>query len=223
LKAREKIKETWRRISITKRSKQRHKITSTHHTIDGVRIQCNDRNSTEKTYINEYESRVTQCLFFPFLQPPLLSTIGLLADKPSVQQIFDGAFNTPLGTEYYATKLINELKKRENSEPPPSTKITAKENSEAGKKQRPSTASEPSTLGFPHFIIGAQDQEVSELDAIIRSVPYETGTTPESFLPITDFPLKKNAESTDIENTRLIQLFDARFNMNNKKLGRDTI
>ena len=153
----------------------------------------------------------------------MLPKIGLLADTPSTQQIFNGTFNIPPGTDEYAAKLINQLKKTSTNVAPPTTVITAKENSTSWKKQRPATTSEPSTLGFPHYIVGAQDQEVSELDAIIRTVPYETGIVPECFLPITDYPLKKNAESTEVENTRLIQLFDASFNMNNKKLGRDTM
>jgi hypothetical protein len=79
------------------------------------------------------------------------------------------------------------------------------------------------TLLNTHYISGAHDPEVSKRDALIRSVRYETGLVPSTFPPITDFPLKKKPSSNDVADTRLIQLFDAQFNINNKKLGRDTM
>jgi hypothetical protein len=189
MRSKEKITQMWNRIRVTRKSKQRQKILVTEYTVEGVKTICRNKTSTELAYVKEYESRVTKCLQSPFLQPPLLPLIGITAQLPAVQEIFKGTLHIPEGTNVYAEKLIKQLIKERipTNKPGPSTKITANEHRLAWKKQKPNTTSEPTTLGFPHYISGAHDPEVSELDALIRSVPYETGIIPSTFLPITDF------------------------------------
>ena len=103
------------------------------------------------------------------------------------------------------------------------THITASENSAAWKTQRAGTASEPTHLSFSHYIAAAYSEEASEVDAATRSVPYEMGWSPEDWEVISDFQLLKNLGVYEVERMRTIALMAPLFNMNNKKLGRDTM
>ncbi len=108
------------------------------------------------------------------------------------------------------------------SEPSPqSLYISAGEHAEAWKKQKIKTASEPSALGFPHYIVGAYHPAIAEVDAALRSAPYQLGFSPEDWHTITDLQILKKEQVYDVEKMRTIQLMNAAFNINNKKLGRD--
>ena len=223
--AREKIRRTWNNIRIMHKRRDHTKLVIIYCTVNGIRMECKTKISMERACMRENEMRFTRCILSPFLQAPLLHLIGILANKPAVQAIFDGTIQIPPETDTYAAKLLLQLKKHPLNQDLALApiKITARDNSIAWKRQRANTASEPSTLGFPHYIVGAYDPSVSELDACIRSAPYETGFAPEGFLPITDFQLLKDPKVKDVEGSRSIQLMDAQFNMNNKTLGRDTM
>jgi hypothetical protein len=64
---------------------------------------------------------------------------------------------------------------------------------------------------------------MSEIDRLLREIPYRQGFSPELYQVITDFEILKKSGVYDVEKMRTIQLFVAQFNMNNKKTGRDVM
>ncbi len=90
-----------------------------------------------------------------FLQPPLLQPIGGLADKAAVEAIFDGTFVCPPEVDYWTAKFITQLERNPATATVPTVPIyiSARSHSAAWKKQRANTASEGTTLGFPHYIV----------------------------------------------------------------------
>ena len=87
------------------------------------------------------------------------------------------------------------------------------------KHQKENTGSDVNGLTFSHYIVACKDQEIAEFDANIRSMPYKYGFAPTNWLQITDVEILKKLGVYDIKKMRTIQLMNAEFNMNNKKLG----
>ena len=85
------------------------------------------------------------------------------------------------------------------------------------------TASTSTELGFSDHIAATEDPILSEIDYLLRRIPYQTGFSPVAFSDIHDFQILKKANVYIIEKMRIITLFTSAFNMNNKKLGRDTL
>ena len=69
----------------------------------------------------------------------------------------------------------------------------------------------------------SDDEEMAEIDRLLREIPYSKGFSPELYQAITDFEILKKSGVYDVEKMRTIQLFIAQFNMNNKKTGRDVM
>ena len=64
------------------------------------------------------------------------------------------------------------------------------------------------------------DPNLSQFDALLRSLPMQYGFTPQAWMYITDVAILKKAGLYDVEKMRTIQLMHAEFNANNKHLGR---
>jgi hypothetical protein len=62
---------------------------------------------------------------------------------------------------------------------------------------------------------------MSEIDRLMREIPYAQVFSPALYQIITDYEILKNSGVYDVEKMRTIQLFIAQFNMNKKKSGRD--
>jgi hypothetical protein len=74
-----------------------------------------------------------------------------------------------------------------------------------------------------HYVVGGEDPELNEIDTLMRQLPYRFGFSPDSWQKITDVEILKKIGVYDVEKMRTIQLMNAEFNMNNKKLGRDVM
>ena len=89
------------------------------------------------------------------------------------------------------------------------------------KKQKANTGSDTDGLTFSHYKAASKERDISKFDANIRSLPYKYGFSPKNWQTITDVEILEKTGVHDIEKMRTIQLMNAEFNMNNKKLGKD--
>jgi hypothetical protein len=187
----------------------RHLVTSK----EGIEIAC----------IHENDSRFSQSENTPPMTEPLLSELGLFADTEQAQQILDGTYECPLGTDKYAALLIQELRMPANviDNPVPITEITPESNRIGWNKQKETVSSDPYGLSFSHYKAAVQDDELNKFDSFLRNLPYKYGFSPSHWQNITDVEILKKAGVYDIDKMRTITLMDAAFNMNNKQLGRD--
>ena len=181
------------------------------------------KQAIEAACINENLERFTQSESTPFMQEPLLSALGFLADTPEADAILDGTYEPPPGTDRYAKLLIQELRMPENvrNNPMPQTDVTPDVNRQAWNRQKEAVSSDPEGLTFSHYKAGAADPLINEFDARLRGIPYKYGFSPNHWQQITDVEILKKAGVYDIDKMRTITLMDAAFNMNNKQLGRD--
>ena len=91
------------------------------------------------------------------------------------------------------------------------------------RRQKEKTASTSTELGFPDHIAATDNPTLSELDFLLRLIPYQTGYSPQAFSDIHDFQILKKSNVYILQKMRIITLFTAAFNMNNKLLGRDSM
>lgn len=173
----------------------------------------------------ENEHRFTKCLSSIFFGSLLMALFGSLFDGPAAQEIRDGTFEPPDRLNPFARDFLLEL--QEDRVPDlhktSSSHISSKDNSVSWKKRQPGTSSEPSQLSFSHHIVAAFCFYLSEVDAALRSAPYEMGFAPIDWRFFTDFQILKMEGVYDVEKMRSILLMAALFNENNKKLAADTM
>jgi hypothetical protein len=159
------------------------------------------------------------------MSSPLIEEMGFLAETDEAEQVLDGTYEVPPGVNKYTKEFINELRR-------PAiiktlgfarTEISVEEHSTAWRKQKERTSAEPTGPSFSHYMAAAQDKELATIDALLRELPYKWGFSPKAWQTITDMAILKKTGVYDVELMRTIQLMQAEFNMNNKKLGKDTM
>ena len=85
------------------------------------------------------------------------------------------------------------------------------------------TGSSPYGPLFCDYMAGIQDPDVAAMDASLSSIPYLTGFSPVTWQEASDVMIPKKKSSQHVQKLRIIVLFDAMFNMVNKRIARDMI
>jgi hypothetical protein len=101
--------------------------------------------------------------------------------------------------------------------------ISLDEHKQGWKKQKEKTALVNSGLSFSDHKAAIYDDNMAEIDRLMREIPYTRGFSPDLYKVITDYEILKKSGVYDVEKMRTIQLFVAQFNMNNKKTGHDVM
>jgi hypothetical protein len=154
---------------------------------------------------------------------PLLNIMGYLMDNDKIaQQVMDGTFSPPEGTDPVAAELLETLQMEDSVRQlgPLDMSITPEDNRSGWKKQTERTASEPTGLGFNHYKTACLTDNLNEVDSFLRTAPLQLGISPKLWQVITDFQIFKRSNVFHVDSMQLIQLMDAEYNMCNKKLGK---
>ena len=190
---------------------------------EGNTYECNSQESMIKAMSSSNSNRQQQCKQTPFQMAPLLDIMGYLMDNDEIaQQVMDGTFSPPEGTDPVAAELLETLQ-MENSVRSLGTldmSITPDDNRSGWKKQKERTASEPTGLGFNHYKTSCLTDDLNEVDSFLRTAPLQLGISPKLWRVITDFQIFKRSNVFHVDSMRLIQLMDAEYNMCNKTLGK---
>ena len=88
---------------------------------------------------------------------------------------------------------------------------------------RVNTGSSPYGPMFCDYIAGLNDPEVAAIDASLSSIPYMIGLSPSQWQEAADVMIPKKKSSRHVEKLRIFVLFDAMFNMANKRIAREMI
>ena len=121
----------------------------------------------------EYERRFTRSLSAPTMQEPLRSILGFIGDTPECEAILDGTYAYRNDVDHFANLFLQAMARPEGTKMMPREMlyISGKENTEAWSKQKVNTASEPTALSFRHYMAGAMDADISEVDAALEVLP----------------------------------------------------
>jgi hypothetical protein len=77
---------------------------------EGGRHKRTTKDAIEDACIRENSSRFFQSSTTPFMISPLVDDFGYLADTaPAAEQVLNGTYQLPDGTDYYAKLLLDQL------------------------------------------------------------------------------------------------------------------
>jgi hypothetical protein len=106
----------------------------------------------------------------------------------------------------------------------PITKALSTESYRASwKHMKPNMSSSPYGPSFVDYIASSRNDQISAFDATMANIPYATGYNPKAWTQMTDVLIPKKSHSLLVEKLRIIVLFHAMFNMNNKRIGREMV
>jgi hypothetical protein len=214
-----------KRLSGKQRGDPLRSVTAPDPITPSIRTECHDKLSIEQAFIEEGTRRFSQTNGTPLMQPDFISRVGYLAELPGADEILDGTFQPAPDMDPYAVKFLEQLKMQPavRDAAPLSRAISTASYRESWQKMKPTTSSSPYGPTFVHYIAGSQDPEIAEFDATMANIPYASGHSPEAWTKMVDVLIPKKTSSAAIEKLRIIVLFHALFNMNNKRIGRDMI
>jgi hypothetical protein len=154
-----------------------------------------------------------------------IERVGYQAELLGAQEILDRTFIPEPSMDPYAKIFIKHLKMEPAVRDAPliSKAISALSYQESWKKMRPNTSCSPYGPEFVQYIAGSRDKQIADFDATMANIPYASGYTPEAWTKFIDVLIPKKNASAAIEKLRIIVLFHALFNMNNKRIGREMI
>jgi hypothetical protein len=127
--------------------------------------------------------RQTQTKFTSFRPSPLLEDFGHCGGNyENIQSVLDGMYDPPPGTDPYAIEFIRELEMPESirAKGPIDVNLTEAENKQAWMYQKGGTASDRSTLSFKHYKTACLDNNLNEVNTLLRNLPLLFGFVPPS-------------------------------------------
>ena len=112
-----------------------------------------------------------------FVTEPLLSDFGYRGDPAIIEQVMEGTYVPPQGTDQFVQELLEELQRPSPTRNPyhPRTIIATEDHITAWKKAKEKTASCMSGLHFGMYKANCLRRNLAELDASQRSVAHSTG------------------------------------------------
>ena len=160
-----------------------------------------------------------------FITEPLLSDFGYRGDPEIIEQVMDGTYLPPPGTDQYAQELLQEMQRPSPARNPHHlrTIVTTEDHIKAWKKAKEKTASGMSGLHFGMHKANCLHRSPADLDASQRSVAHSTGYCYKRWKKGLNVQLLKQSQDFWATKQRIILLMEADFNMNNKAMGADAM
>jgi hypothetical protein len=214
-----------KRLSGKQRSDPLRSVTAPNPTTPSIQTDCQDKVLIEQAFVKEGTRRFSQTNGTPLMQPNFISQVGYLAELPGADKILDRTFKTTSDMDPHAVQFLQHLKMEPIvcNDKPISRAISTASYRESWRKMKPNTSSSSYGPMFVHYIAGSQDPEIAEFDATMANIPYASGHSPKAWTDMVNVLIPKKTSSAAIEKLRIIVLFHALFNMNNKRIGRDMI
>jgi hypothetical protein len=191
---------------------------------EGPRTDCYDRQSIETACMEEGTRRFSQTESTPLMQHDFVTRVGYHAQLSGADEILSGTFVPHPDMDPYAVQFLEQLKMQDSVHNATLSKaISTAAYQESWRRMKPNTSSSPLGPRFVDYIAGSRDKEIAEFDATMANIPYASGLTPKAWTQMTDVLIPKKSHSSLVEKLRIIVLFHAMFNMNNKRIGREMV
>ena len=191
---------------------------------EGPRTDHYDRGAIEKACMEEGTRRFSQTITTPLMQQEFIARVGYQGELNGADEILEGTFDPPNDMDPYAKEFIQQLKMQEVVQDQMITRAISTESyQESWKRMKPNTSSSPFGPTFVDYIAGSRDAQIAEFDVTMANIPYASGYTPRAWTKMTNVLIPKKSHSSLVEKLRIIVLFHAMFNMNNKRIGREMV
>jgi hypothetical protein len=220
-----KLAQRVKRLTDTNKRTALRSVIAPHPTDPHTRTECLDKEAIEEAFAAEGTRRFSQTNDCPLMQPNFISKVGYLAELPGADEILNGTFTPEAGTDQYTAQFLAHLKMDQavRDSEPISKAISTESYRKSWSKMKSNTSSSPFGPSFVHYIAGSRDQQIADFDATMANIPYASGYNPTTWTKMIDVLIPKKTTSAAIEKLRIIVLFHALFNMNNKRIGREMI
>jgi hypothetical protein len=133
----------------------------------------------------------------------------------------NGEFSIPLNTDKWAARLIPFLEQVIATTDP--INLTPEQYAASWKKMKEKTSAGPSGLTNPHMKAHGTSCFLTEVDTILANLPFQFGFSLKRWRKGLDVMLEKKPGVRQLNTLRAILLYEADFNQNNKRLGRDML
>ena len=179
------------------------------------------KDEMEKAILAENEEKFHQTEdWCPLLHGQLALDLGLMGDGPRVPDVLHGTYECPDGTSEHTRKWIEHMKIEDIEEREKIiTNLTDYRN--GWKKTNERTASGELHMG--HFKAGSLHTEIGWFHFAMTTIPVTTGYSPSRWRKGTDVMLLKSPEIYLLKKLRTIVLYEADYNHENKRIGRDSM
>ncbi len=185
----------------------------------GSRRECTTRQALEQACLAEAGHRFTQANTTPCFQTPIWEIFGELGvNRKAFDQVLAGTFEPPPTCDQFTKKVLAHLKRPETVRPTKEPQLA--EYIYGWKKAREETSSSYSNVHFGHYIAGSQDERIAHFNAGMAMIPASMGYSPNRWRHGLNVMLEKAPGNFEVERLRIILLFEADCNQNNKWLGR---
>ena len=183
---------------------------------DGTYSTVDIQEEVEAAIMKNNEARFRLTESTPFMQEPLRSEVGFFGATAAAQQMLDGTYVCPEGTDEFTRHFVDALKKDNNNRDPISTNISKEDFSAYWRKAREQTSSSYSGLHFGHYKTAANDNWLSEIQALSIEIAYANGYSYKRWQQGISAMLEKKEGVIKVNKLRAILLMEADFNFANK-------
>ena len=193
---------------------------------DGSHTDITDQKGIEELLAETHKQKYSQCEDTPMMKSPLHEEFGYLGvDRPTADEVLDGRYQPPPGTNEYAEKLLQQLAMSDKAKraPPAPKGIPVDTWQKFWRTAKERTASAPSPVNFSVLKAGAFSDIISTLDATMTEIPMISGYSPRRWRTATDTVLVKKPGVFLAHKLRTIVLFQADFNYLNKYVGKEML
>ena len=173
-----------------------------------------------KHIIQENRSKYNQNGKCPLFAKKLMEDLGLLGDGPEIEKVLDGTYEPPPDTPWATRRWLQQMSIPDHQvQQEISTSLHDYRHGWKLAKER--TASGELHMG--HFKAGASHKRLGWFNFIMAVLPYSSGYVPQRWRKGTDVMILKKEGNFLLEKLRTIVLYEADFNTENKRLGRDAM
>ena len=218
---RERQRQTARRVRRAV-GKSRGAGTTKVQVVRGGRLtEITSKSEMENAILQENEEKFHQTeQWCPLLHGQLAIDLGLVGDGPKVPDILRGTYTCPPGTSEHTRKWIQHMKIEDEVE---QEKIVTKLSGYRSGWNRINERTASGELHMGHFKAGCAHKEIGWLHFAMSTIPMITGYSPARWRQGTDVMLLKAPEIYLLEKLRTIVLYEADYNHENKRIGRDAM
>ena len=181
------------------------------------------RSEQVDAVLSEYEKRLRSAQNKGLMVSPLVEEFGYLGLGDSSQQVLDGTYSPPSGTNDSTTKWFQQLQYRDQTDKSWEPNISRDDFQHCWKRVRTKTAAGFSGLYANHFKSTLGNTYIAEFDREMANYPFKSGYSPERWRIGLDAVIPKKIGNNFIEDSRTILLFELDSNVNNKILAKKTM
>ena len=179
-----------------------------------------DRATVERLIIENNAARFRLTEDTPPMSEPLLSDLGYLADTLAAEEILQGTYVCPPGTDEYTQDFLQFLQRSPNVSALDQidTSFTREDFRAHWKKSNERTSSSISTLHFGHYKTAIKNDKLSELHAVSIDIALNSGYSLKRWQKGLTVMLEKKKGVIKVNKLRAILLMEGDLNCANKTI-----